>query len=69
MRGGLGFADCRRGMGVHCRSTALHLASKKGHTETAIALVAAGADVHCEYDDGYGTAAGQLQAVGECVVC
>ncbi len=37
-----------------CRLTALHIASENGHTETAQALVAAGADVHCEDDDGYG---------------
>jgi hypothetical protein len=27
---------------------ALHLASRYGHTETAMALVKAGADVHCK---------------------
>ena len=37
-----------------CRSTALHYASLNGHTETAMALVKAGADVHCKDDDGYG---------------
>ncbi len=37
-----------------CRRTALHLASFNGHTETAMALVKAGADVHCKENDGYG---------------
>ena len=37
-----------------CRDTALHLASCDGHTETAMALVEAGADVHCKDNDGYG---------------
>jgi hypothetical protein len=37
-----------------CRSTALHCASLNGHTETALALVKAGADVHCKGTDGYG---------------
>jgi hypothetical protein len=37
-----------------CRWTALHLASQEGHTETALALVTAGADVHCQDNDGYG---------------
>jgi ankyrin repeat protein len=32
----------------------LHLASANGHTEMANALVAAGADVDCEDNDGYG---------------
>ncbi len=36
-----------------CRRTALHIASSNGHTETAQALLAAGADVNCEDDDGY----------------
>ncbi len=35
--------------------TALHYASDKGHTETAMALVKAGADVHCKNIDGYGS--------------
>ncbi len=39
-----------------CRRTALHVASSKGHTETAMALVNAGADVHCKTNDGYGSA-------------
>jgi hypothetical protein len=38
-----------------CRRTALHLASLNGHTETALALVEAGADVHCKDNDGYGS--------------
>ena len=36
------------------RWTALHYASQNGHTETAKALVAAGADVHCQAEQGYG---------------
>ena len=31
-----------------CRDTALHNAPYNGHTETALALVKAGADVHCK---------------------
>ena len=41
-----------------CRRTALHLASDNGHTETAMALVKAGADVHCKNTDGCGSALG-----------
>ncbi len=37
-----------------CRRTALHLALSKRHTETMMALVAAGADVHCTDNDGCG---------------
>ena len=37
-----------------CSLTPLHYASYKGSTETAMALVKAGADVHCKDDDGYG---------------
>ncbi len=37
-----------------CRFTALHFASQNGHTETALALVKAGADVHCKTNDGCG---------------
>ncbi len=37
-----------------CRQTALHFASQNGHTETAMALVKAGADVHCKAKYGYG---------------
>ncbi len=54
---GLGFADCLRGNGACAwlrRWTALHLASQEGHTKKAKALVAAGADVHCKDNDGYG---------------
>jgi hypothetical protein len=38
-----------------CRSTALHRASLKGHTNTALALVKAGVDVHCKDNNGYGS--------------
>jgi hypothetical protein len=38
-----------------CRYTALHNASVNGHTETAMALVKAGADVRCKNNDGYGS--------------
>ena len=50
----LGFADCRRGTGMCllCRRRALDLASENGHTETAMALAKAGADVQCEDNDG-----------------
>ncbi len=58
----LGFADCRRGIGMCllCRRTALHCASvsQNGHTEIAMALVKAGADVHCKDKYGYGSALG-----------
>jgi ankyrin repeat protein len=37
-----------------CSWTALHIASRNGHTETVKALVMAGADVHCKSSDGYG---------------
>ncbi len=37
-----------------CRRTPLHSASYNGHTETALALVKAGADVHCKDNKGYG---------------
>ncbi len=49
-----------RGVGLQewlrrlCRGTALHDASQNGHTETAMALVKAGADVHCKDNIGYG---------------
>ena len=36
-----------------CSRTALHSASSSGHTETAMALIEAGADVHCKTNDGY----------------
>ena len=35
-----------------CRFTALHYASQNGRTDTAIALVKAGADVHGKANDG-----------------
>jgi hypothetical protein len=38
-----------------CSSTALHDASYNGRTATAMALVKAGADVHCEANGGYGS--------------
>ncbi len=37
--------------------TALHYASSNGHTETAVALVKAGADVHCMDVNGCGAQA------------
>ncbi len=37
-----------------CRWTALHFASRYGKTDAAMALVKAGADVHCKTNDGYG---------------
>ncbi len=47
-----------------CRNTALHLALRYGHSETAMALVKAGADVHCKASAGYGSrAASNLQAL------
>ncbi len=60
----VGFATVRGGRPVHsalelqewllwlCRWTALHYASQKGHTETAMELVKAGADVHCTNNIG-----------------
>jgi hypothetical protein len=62
----VGLPQCRGGPSVDsgvalqewllrlCRWTALHSASLDGHTETAMALVEAGADVHCKDNDGYG---------------
>jgi hypothetical protein len=47
-----------------CRFTALHRASSNGHTETAIALVKAGADVHGKDDDGYGFSGCILNSLG-----
>ncbi len=35
-----------------CRLSVLHYTSLTGHTETALALVEAGADVHCKSDKG-----------------
>jgi hypothetical protein len=35
-----------------CRNTALHLASKNGHTESVKALLEKGADVHAENGSG-----------------
>ncbi len=46
---GVELKECVVGL---CRVTALHYASLKGHTETAIALVKAGADVHCKDNKG-----------------
>ncbi len=46
-----------------CRRTALHLASQNGHTETALALVEAGADVHCKANHGCGCSGGILVSV------
>jgi hypothetical protein len=40
-----------------CRFTALHYALNNGHTETAMGLVKAGADVHCKDNDGYSSRA------------
>ena len=52
-----GFTDRRRGTGMCllCRRTALHLTSYNGHTEIAMALAEAGADVHCKDSAGYGS--------------
>ncbi len=47
-----------------CRWTALHWASLNGHTETAMALVKAGADVHCKDNDGYGCSGCIVVSVG-----
>ncbi len=47
-----------------CRRTALHWASSNGHTETAMALVKAGADVHCKDDGGYGSSGCILASLG-----
>ncbi len=43
---------------------ALHHASCKGHTETALALVKVGADVHCKNNEGYGFSGCILGVVG-----
>jgi hypothetical protein len=47
-----------------CRRTALHNASLNGHTETAMALAKAGADVHCKDNDGYGSRGCILVSLG-----
>ncbi len=47
-----------------CRLTAVHLASQIGHTETAMALVAAGADVHCKNINGCGSRGCILVSLG-----
>jgi hypothetical protein len=47
-----------------CRRTALHVASENGRTETAMALVKAGADVHGKDNDGYGSRGCSLVSVG-----
>jgi hypothetical protein len=41
-----------------CSDTVLHLASWNGHTATAKALVAAGADVNCQNSAGYASGRG-----------
>ncbi len=41
------------GASLQCRLIALHFASLNGHTETAMALLAEKADVHCRDDKGY----------------
>jgi hypothetical protein len=47
-----------------CRRTAVHSASQEGHTETAMALVKAGADVHCKTNDGYSSRVCLLVSLG-----
>ncbi len=47
-----------------CRRTALHRASLNGHTETAMALVEAGVDVHSKDNDGYGSSRLHPRVVG-----
>ncbi len=47
-----------------CRRTALHWASLEGHTETAMALAKAGADVHCTDNRGYGSSGLHRRVVG-----
>jgi hypothetical protein len=49
------FLTLRGGRSVLCRRTALHDASQEGHTETAMALAKAGADVRCKANGGYGS--------------
>ncbi len=54
---------------LRCRRTALHRASRYGKTETAIALVKEGADVHCQDNGGYGSrAASSYRLVSHSVV-
>ncbi len=38
---------------MSCRDTALHIASENGHTKALVALVTAGADVHCKNNIRY----------------
>jgi hypothetical protein len=47
-----------------CRRTALHWASMYGHTQTALALVKAGADVHGKDNLGYGSRGCIVVSVG-----
>jgi hypothetical protein len=47
-----------------CRCTAVYSASYNGHTETAVALVKAGTDVHCTDNDGYDSRGGMLVSLG-----
>ncbi len=47
-----------------CRWTVLHYASQNGHTATALALVKAGADVHCNCNNGYGSPGCILVSLG-----
>ncbi len=47
-----------------CRMTALHWAALHGHTETAMALVKAGADMHCKNNEGYGSSGLHPRVVG-----
>ncbi len=57
MRGGRSVhsgRSCMSGCFACCRRTALHWASENGCTETAMALVKVGADVHCKANNGYG---------------
>jgi hypothetical protein len=48
-----------------CRKKALHWASQNGHTETAMALVEAGADVHCNGTERV-RVLGLFRGFGEC---
>jgi hypothetical protein len=45
-------ASSRLSVSAPCRNTALHLASKNGHTESVKALLEKGADVHAENGSG-----------------